>query len=110
VSSDDPTEDASLGGYFKTHNRPPAFEGCDGLPYTVAVEVEKTPDLARPWVGYLVFPRWAETGVGITGHVETPLIWRGGSREAVEEEVGTAPLTRVKELLDEAIRRSAGGA
>jgi len=107
VSSDDPREDTTLGGYFRVHNRPPAFEGCDGFPYTVSVEVEQTPNLARPYAGYLVFPRWAETGVGIIGHLETHLIWHGRSREAVEADAGTLPLPRVKELLDEAIRRKA---
>lgn len=99
------TEDATLGGYFRVHERPPAFEGVDGQPYTVSIEVEKTPDLVRPFIGYLVFPRWAETGVGIVGHVETPVLWHGTSRDEVLERAGETPLLRVKEALDEAIRR-----
>lgn len=99
------TEDATLGGYFRVHERPPAFEGSDGQPYTVSIEIEKTPDLTRPFVGYLVFPRWAETGVGIVGHVETPVLWDGRSRDEVLERAGGTPLLRVKEILDEAIRR-----
>lgn len=99
------SEDATLGGYFRVHNRPPAFEGSDGQPYTVSIEVERTPDLRAPWHGFLVFPRWAETGVGITGHVETPILWKGSSEEDVIRDAGTTPLFRVKELLDEAIRR-----
>ncbi|HZD05125.1 MAG TPA: hypothetical protein VE173_09405 [Longimicrobiales bacterium] len=108
------TEDATLGGYLRVHERPPAFEGRDGQPYTVSIEVEKTPDLARPFIGYLVFPRWAETGVGIVGHVESPILWRGTTRDDVLERAGGTPLLRVKELLDEAIgqredRRPQGG-
>lgn len=99
------TEDATLGGYFRTHNRPPAFEGLDGQPYTVSIEVERTPDLRAPWHGFLVFPRWAETGVGITGHVETPILWKGSSQEDVIRDAGSTSLFRVKELLDDAIRR-----
>lgn len=99
--------DATLGGYFETHDRPPAFEGADGHPYTVSIEVEKRPDLRAPWVGFLVFPRWATTGVGIVGHVETPLLWEGTSRDHVLAEAATTPLLRVKTLLDEAIRRKA---
>ena len=102
--------DVTLGGYFETHNRPPAFEGADGHPYTVSVEVEKTPNLRAPWVGFLVFPRWAATGVGITGHVETPILWEGTARDDVLAEAGETPLLRVKALLDEAIRRKAGDA
>ena len=99
------SEDATLGGYFRTHDRPPAFEGVDGHPYTVSIETEKTPDLAAPWVGFLVFPKWAETGVGIVGHVETPVQWKGRSREEVVAEAGRTPLLRVREMLDDAIRR-----
>jgi len=80
----------------------------DGEPYTVALEAEKTADLSAPWEGYLVFPRWASTGLGVVGHVETPTLLRGRSREGVLEELGQTPLGRVKELLDEAILRRHG--
>lgn len=98
------TEDATLGGYFRMHERPPAFEGSDGHPYTVSVETEKTADLRAPWQGYLVFPRWASTGLGIIGHVETPTLWTGRTRDDVTGEAGETPLVRVQELLEEALR------
>jgi hypothetical protein len=79
----DPT-DSTLGGYFAEHNRPPAFEGVDRQPYTVSVEVEKRANLRTPWIAYLVFPCWAETGLGIVGHVETPVLWEGQDRGEVE--------------------------
>ena len=72
-----------------------------------SVEVEKRADLHAPWIGYLVFPRWAETGIGIVGHVETPALWEGPARDEVEEMAGRTHLARVKELLDEAIHRRA---
>jgi len=96
-------EDATLGGYFRTHERPPAFEGADGHPYTVSVETEKSPDLRAPWEGYLVFLRWAATGLGVVGHAETPTLWRGRSEEEVRREAGRASLAQVKGWLDEAI-------
>ena len=99
--------DSTLGGYFAEHDRPPAFMGADRQPYTVSVEVEKRADLHAPWIGYLVFPCWAETGIGIVGHVETPALWEGQARDEVEEMVGRTHLARVKELLDEAIHRRA---
>ncbi|MSR37054.1 MAG: hypothetical protein EXR95_10535 [Gemmatimonadetes bacterium] len=105
----DPGEapDTTLGGYFAVHNRPPAFEGVDGQPYSVSVEAEKNPNLRAPWVAYLVFPRWAEAGLGIVGHVEPPVLWEAKSREEVEALAGRTPLFEVKGLLDEAIRRRA---
>ena len=77
----------------------------DGQPYTVSIEVERTSNLRAPWEGYLVFPRWAETGLGIVGHVETPVLAEGRTREEVEERVAETSLLQVKELLDLAIAR-----
>lgn len=96
--------DATLGGYFKTHDRPPAFEGSDAHPYTVSIEVEKTPDLRAPFLGYLVFPRWAENGLGIIGHVETPTLWQGRTSDEIHAQAGDLPLLKVKDLLDQAIQ------
>jgi len=101
----DASPDATLAGYLKVHERPPAFEGADGEPYTVSMETENTPDLSAPVEGYLVFPKWATNGVGVVGHVETPTLVRGSTREAVVRDMGELPLVRVKALLDEAIRR-----
>ncbi|MSR22129.1 MAG: hypothetical protein EXR92_01080 [Gemmatimonadetes bacterium] len=97
--------EATLGGYFREHQRPPAFKGSDGTPYSVSLEVEMTPNLAAPYEGYLVFPRWAANGLGVVGHVETPVLCRGRSRDAVLHELGELSIHRVKELLDDAIRR-----
>lgn len=103
----EPPDDTTLGGYFRVHDRPPAFEGSDGHPYTVSIEVEKTADLRAPYLGFLVYPRWAHTGVGIVGHVETPTLWRGASRDAILESAGTASLLQVQTWLEEAIACSA---
>jgi hypothetical protein len=105
VGDVDAPEDGTLGGYMRVHTRPPAFEGEDGQPYTVSVEVEKTANLRTPWGAYLIFPKWAETGLGVVGHVETPLLWQGRDEQEVVRLAGETPLGRVKELLDEAIRR-----
>jgi hypothetical protein len=71
----------------------------------VSLEVEKTPDLAAPFSGYLVFPRWADTGVGIVGHVETPLLLQGKSQEEVTTRLEELTLLEVSHLLGEAILR-----
>ncbi len=97
--------DETLGGYLEVHERPPAFTGSDGQPYSVSVEVESVENLAAPYVAYLVFPRWAGAGLGIVGHVETPVLWEGRSRDEVRELVHALRLTEVKRLLDEAIHR-----
>lgn len=106
----DGAPDATLGGYFREHNRPPAFEGADGEPYTVSPEAEKTADLRTPWEGYLVFPRWAHSGLGVVGHVESETLARGRSRDDVLRELGQLSLARVREILDTSIHASASRA
>jgi hypothetical protein len=97
--------DGTLGGYLVHHNRPPAFEGMDGSAYTVSLEVEKTGNLAAPFSGYLVFPRWADTGAGIVGHLETPTLASGRSEDEVKEALGALTLHDVNRILAEAIVR-----
>jgi hypothetical protein len=96
--------DATLGGYLKEHSRPPAFEGPDGQPYTVSIEVDGEGSLRTPFCGYLIFPRWAETGLGIVGHVETPILVRGRSEKEVVDQLSAMGLQRVRDLLDDAVR------
>jgi hypothetical protein len=97
--------DGTLGGYLRHHNRPPTFEGSDGYPYTVSLEVEKTPNLRAPFSGYLIFLRWAETGVGIIGHLETPLLLEGASLEEVTVGLEALTLPELNDLLGQAILR-----
>ena len=101
-------DDTTLGGYLRVHDRPPAYEGSDGHPYTVSLETEKTSNLAAPFAGYLVFPRWAQNGVGIIGHVETPTLVEGASTDAAEEALGALTLHEVQALLEDAIERRRG--
>ncbi len=74
----------------------------------MSIEVEKTPDLAAPYHGYLVFPRWAETGLGIVGHLETPTLFETRTRQEAVSRAEELSLDEVKRLLDEAIERDQG--
>ncbi len=101
----DTAKDATLGGYFEVHNRPPAFEGSDGHPYTVSPEIEQTSNLRTPYAGFLVFPRWAQTGVGIVGHVETPVLVERRSSQQSMQWLGKLTLVQVQEHLEAALER-----
>lgn len=103
-------DDITLGGYFDVHDRPPAYAGPDGHPYTVSLEAERTGNLRTPYAGYLVFPRWAQTGVGIVGHVETQTLVECASQEEALRRLGEITLLEVQRLLVEAIGRAAGEA
>jgi hypothetical protein len=101
----DAARDGTLGGYLEVHDRPPAFGGPDGHPYTVSIEVEQTANLLAPYVGYLVFPRWAQTGVGIVGHVESPTLIECRSSAEVEERLRALTLLEVQGILEDAVSR-----
>jgi hypothetical protein len=100
-----PPDDGTLGGYLQVHERPPSFEGPDGYPYTVSVEVERTGNLVAPFQGYLVFPRWAATGAGIIGHAETPTLVECRTEREAQERLCALSLAEVRQLLDDALAR-----
>lgn len=100
-------EDDTLSGYLSVHGRPPAFEGSDGSPYTVSIEVERTGDLAAPYLGYLVFPRWAQRGLGIVGHLESEILVRTRTADEARSRVGQMSLLDVRKTLEESLARSA---
>lgn len=101
----DGSPDLTFAGYVARHDRPPAFEGVDGQPYTVGVNCEETGDAERPWAAFLVFVRWATTGAGIMGHVETGDVAFGATEEEARDAAMGLTLYDLKTELDAAIRR-----
>ena len=93
-------DEGTLSGYTAIHGRAPAFEGGDGMPYTVAIESEAAEDAEGIWVAYLVFVRWAADSTAIMGHVETDDLARAGSEKEAREALGRMTLTEAKQLLD----------
>jgi hypothetical protein len=100
-------DERTLGGYVALHGRAAAFTGGDGEPYTVGTETEETGDLAAPWVGYLVFLRWSQTGSTVMGHLETPDLVSADTEADVHAALEQLTLHDVRALLDEAIARRA---
>lgn len=98
-------DDTTLGGYAAVHGRAAAFQGMDGAPYTAAAETEETGDGAAPWVAYLVFVRWADTGSAIMGHLETGDLASGDTEAEARAALESLPLSEVRALLDETILR-----
>jgi hypothetical protein len=97
-------EDVTLGGYIEKHSRVPAFEGSDGQPYTVDVDVEPADD-GSGFVAFIVFIRWAATGAGIMDHVESGDVGRGTTEEEARRSVMDLSLYEVRAELDAAIER-----
>lgn len=97
-------DESTLGGYAAVYGRAAAFEGCDGQPYTVAVESEPAED-GSSWVAYLVFLRWAGTGSAVMDHMETADLSEAPTEAAARAGLDALPLVQVRELLDESIKR-----
>jgi hypothetical protein len=99
--------DETLGGYQAVHGRAAAFTGCDGEPYTAAVETDELGGPGGLSSAYFVFVRWAQTGTAVMGHVETPDLVTAATPEDARAALEALPLARVREILDETIRRRA---
>jgi hypothetical protein len=102
--------DETLGGYQTVHGRAAAFEGCDGEPYTAAVETDESGDPDAPWSAYLVFVRWAQTGTAIMGHLTTDDLVAAASEDEARAALEALPLPSVRQVLDETIRARAADA
>ncbi len=107
AAAEDPEagHDATLGGYIRKHDRPPAFTGSDGQPYTVGVEAEPADAPEHGWSGYLVFLRWAATGAGIMEHLDSGDLVHGATEEQCRDAVLALSLYEVKAELDAALDR-----
>jgi hypothetical protein len=87
------------------HARPAAFQGSDGLSYSVAIETDRTDDAANPFGAYFLFIRWRRLGTqGVEGHLESPFLAFGTSRAEATTALGTMPLGEVKAILDDLVR------
>ena len=95
----------TIGGYAAVHSRPAAFEGSDGMSYSVEIVVDETEIVGRPFGAYLLFMRWRRIGSqGIEGHLETDYLAYGASEDAARANVGAMTLNDVKALLESLIR------
>ena len=99
----------SIGGYMAVHARPAAFEGSDGLSYSVEICADETKEGGRPWGAYFLFLRWRRMGEsGIEGHVETDFLAYGASEVEARERIGAMRLNEVKDALEAALRAREG--
>ena len=102
-------DERTLGGYMAVHARPAAFEGADGMSYSVEILTDATGDPARPYGAYLLFLRWRRIGAsGVEGHLESDFLRFGDSEAAARAAVGALSLWEVKAVLDALVRRDYG--
>lgn len=94
----------TLGGYLARHERAPAFGASDGFAYSVAIWTDDEPDERGRYGAALLFVRWSEAGDRTVGHVESPPLAFGRSREEASARLEAFSLYDVKAALEAAIR------
>ena len=103
-------DENTIGGYMAVHARPAAFQGSDGLSYSVAIETDRTGDADQggPFGAYFLFVRWRRLGTqGVEGHLESAFLAFGDTPAAAASSLGAMPLGEVKAILDDLIRANA---
>ncbi|HJU66261.1 MAG TPA: hypothetical protein VJ596_11315, partial [Gemmatimonadaceae bacterium] len=74
-------DEKTIGGYMAVHARPAAFEGSDGLSYSVEIETDETGDPVNAHGAYLLFVRWGRGDPKVSGHLETDFLARAPTAE-----------------------------
>lgn len=101
----------TIGGYAAVHGRPAAFEGSDGLSYSVEIATAPTGDPERPWGAYLLFVQWGRIGAtSPIGHLESDFLAESDREGEARAVVGTLSLAQVRGVLHELIAARDGGA
>jgi len=101
----------TIGGYAAVHGRPAAFEGPDGLSYSVEIVTAPTGHPERPWGAYLLFVQWARVGAATpSGHVETDFLAEADSEADAHAVVAALGLSEVRAALHAAITERVQGA
>ena len=100
----------TIGGYAAVHGRPAAFEGPDGLSYSVEIVTAPTGQPDRPWGAYLLFVQWARIGAtSPSGHVETDFLAESDSEADARAVVAAMSLGEVRAALHGALAERAEG-
>jgi hypothetical protein len=100
----------TIGGYAAVHGRPAAFEGPDGLSYSVEIVTAPTGHPERAWGAYLLFVQWARIGAATpSGHVETDFLAEADTEADAHAVVASLSLSEVRAALHAAVAERAQG-
>ncbi len=96
----------TVGGYRAVHARPAAFEGKDGVSYSVDIVVDEVRDPRGLFGAYLLFVTWRRGDPVAAGHLETDYIAFGDTEEVARATLGAMRLSETRSTLDELITQS----
>jgi hypothetical protein len=94
----------TLGGYIAVHNRPAAFEGRDGVSYSVEFVTDPGVPGDDAFSSYILFIRWREGDPVASGHLETPYLSSGKTEAESRQPIERMKLNDVRAELDKLIR------
>ena len=101
----------TIGGYAAAHGRPAAFEGSDGLSYSVEIVTAPTGNEQQCWGAYLLFVRWERIGAtSPSGHLESDFLAESDTEVDARAIVGALSLGQVRGVLNARIAEHAGDA
>lgn len=104
-------DEKTIGGYMAVHARPAAFEGSDGLSYSVEIEVDTTDitdDADARFAAYFLFVRWSVGEPNVTGHLETDYLAFATTAEEARAIIGALSIDETKRILDAEIASRLG--
>jgi hypothetical protein len=90
----------TIGGYMAVHARPAAFEGKDGVSYSVEIVADEETDRVAPFAAYLLFVKWRQGDPVAAGHLETDYLKYGQTEAEAIAKVGAMKLSEVRVILD----------
>lgn len=105
----------TIGGYASVHGRPAAFEGSDGLSYSVEILAEPVAagagNAGSRYGAWLLFVQWGRIGgTSPSGHLESDFLAEADTEGDARAFVGALSLLQVRGLLHELIAERTGGA
>jgi hypothetical protein len=90
----------TLGGYAAVHARPPAFEGSDGMSYSVEIITDPNAGKGGSYASYILFVRWRQGDPVASGHLETEYLSSGKTEAEARRPVEQMLLSEVRERLE----------
>ena len=101
----------TIGGYAAVHGRPAAFEGPDGVSYSVEIVTAPTGHAEHPFGAYLLFVQWARVGAtSPSGHLESDFLAEADTEADAHAIVGALSLGAVRGVLHALVDEQRGGA
>jgi hypothetical protein len=99
----------TVGGYAAVHGRPAAFEGKDGLSYSLEIEADSTGERGRPFAAYFLFVRWTQTAQPVvSGHLESGFLAFAHSASEAVQLLGRTSLKDATNMLNQLIDAEEG--